>query len=57
MSLKNHTGSIIENVGDPTLKTILKFVNMPVSYQSEEGLKVVLYLHLIILQKRMLLKT
>ena len=25
MSLKNHTGSIIENVGDPTLKTILKY--------------------------------
>ena len=25
MSLKNHAGSIIENVGDPTLKTILKY--------------------------------
>ena len=53
---KNHTDSIIENARDPTLKAILKYCKHPSILAIKKRLKVVLYLLLVILRRRRLLK-
>ena len=53
---KNHTDSIIENVRDPTLKAILKYCKHPSILEIKRKIKSNLYLLLIVLRRRRLLK-